>query len=251
MSLSTRVGLQWEDKQLQEPTDTYVVTSSEKYFVDIRLRKNDNYHDIPFEWAFCGVAQSVEHGSTSDKSIVSYTHDIDSRYIAARVANQENPEQFLSPDTGKFESADSNGIERETGQMLNPDSGRFESYVELWQHLNPINGSPINPHKRGQEFEIIVLSTVPGQRFIGKIIQVGNFIQGIASLVPVKGKGHLSEVLSLVRAKRGNCTEMFQITFEWGDNRHVLPINFGGKKGDIISHNDVKWTVLEQGNGGI
>jgi hypothetical protein len=250
MSLSKRVGLQWEDGDLQEHTNTYVVTSLEKHFVDIRLHKPGSSHELPFEWAFCGVAHPVEQGSRPNLSIVTYTHDIDSRYIAARVANQENPEQYLSPDTGRFKPADENGIERETGQMLNPTSGRIENYVELWQHMDPLSGEPINPHRGSDEFEITVLATVPGQGFKGKIVRVGNFIQGILSLVPMAEAKKLSQVLSLVRAMRNSQSETFEINLVWGEHTNKFPINFGAHTGEVVSHNGVKWVVLEESNHG-
>lgn len=156
MSLTKRVSIQWSDQKPSENTDTLVLTSPGKHYVDIRLRKNSTQE---IEWAFCGQTK------TSGQTTV-YTHDIDSKGQSCE-------------DSGHFEQLSSGDL-KETGSMFNSATQRVEPYIEVWRRTDP-ESSELVPRGNKVLSNVVfqVLEKKKGQDLVGKIVRVGKWIQGV------------------------------------------------------------------------
>lgn len=111
MGATRRISIAWKGAEPSEPTDTMVLTSLDKHYVDIRLDKETGN----LEWGFCGRAQSTG-------SVTAYSHEFDSR-------------GYTDSDQGNF-TVLSNGDLKEDGEMLNPATGAIEPYIEIWRPLD-------------------------------------------------------------------------------------------------------------------
>lgn len=156
MSLSKRISIQWSDNEPVENTDTLVLTSPGRHYVDIRLVKG-SAQDI--EWAFCGR-------TTSNGATTTYTHEIDSSGQSI-------------DDSGHFEQMPTDDI-KETGSMVNPESGVIEGYCEIWRRMDPRHAKLMpRGNKDLSNITYQVLEKWKGDTLVGKIVRVGSWIQGI------------------------------------------------------------------------
>lgn len=237
MSLTTRVSIQWGDNPPEEPTDTLVITSLEKHYVDIRaLAKSTNVasqKEFPFDWAFCG--QVVE----GEDNQFTYTHDIDSRCLQGT----GKPDEV---DSGNVEILP-NGDEKETGQMFNPDSGRVEQFVEVWRPLdsNKSTRTP-QPKNLASDITVIVVATVDGQNANGKLVRVGNWMQGIVEFdIPDAKNAKLADKLSLVRATATG--DIWSRSISWGNHVDKIPVTDleGHVLGETFTFGGIEWAVIE------
>lgn len=136
-SVSTRAFIQWLPDPKSEPTSTLVLTSSEKFFVDIRILLNKDEEvsgkgkgkaknptlSNKIDWAFAGRSRST----TDDKTGITSTrwiHTVDSRFLA-------NPESIVDQAEMQPEDPES-GLTLERSSMVNPATGRETEYVEGW-----------------------------------------------------------------------------------------------------------------------
>ena len=168
-SISTRAFIQWLPDPPSEPTSTLVLTSSEKFFVDIRvLRNKDEPCDTKgngeaspktikeeeeedskatlsndIDWAFAGRSQSTKDEATGIASS-RWIHTVDSRFLA-------NPESAVDQAEMLPEDPES-GITLEKGSMVNPATGKETAYVEGWRETNARN-VPDAPEDVRQLFE--------------------------------------------------------------------------------------------------
>lgn len=150
-SISTRAFIQWLPDPKTEPTSTLVLTSSEKFYVDIRvLRKRNSISgengkeklrrqtteeetaDLilskDLDWAFAGRSTSYKDESTGITDS-RWLHTVDSRFLA-------RPTAFV--DAALMEPEDpETGLTLEKGAMMNPESGHEEAYVEGWLEIEP------------------------------------------------------------------------------------------------------------------
>lgn len=235
MSLTRRVSIKWSDGPEEEPTDTLVITSLEKHYVDIRALAGSSphhqQHDFPFDWAFCG--QVVE----GEDSQFTYTHDIDSRRL------QGTGKEEI--DSGKVEVL-ANGDERETGHMFNPATDKVEPFVEVWRPLDP-NKSTLTPQPKNlaSDLVVIVVATVDGQGANGKLVRVGNWMQGIVEFENDDKNNTLAEKLSVVRA---TCTgDIWSRSISWGNHVEKIPVTDleGHVLGDTFTFGGIEWAVIE------
>lgn len=187
-SISTRVYIQWLPDPASEPTFTQVLTSSEKFFVDIRLLRPEKKKKIEQEadpeadpeeteseasspatlagtpnspskiarkidWAFAGRSESWQNAETGQTQ-ARWHHAIDSRFLS-------NPETVL--DTAEMSPEDPRtGLTLEKGTMPNPATGKQTSYVEAWRepgvlHVPEASADFIESFERGLEERGVVL----------------------------------------------------------------------------------------------
>lgn len=136
-TVSFRDYIRWGTDPPSEPTSTLVLTSPNRYFVDIRVlktalaRSRDKYIDEPhslerehLDWAIGGTSASTQRtrpdGSRVSHSV--FTHWVDSRTTHPENATDEG-DMLPQPD----------GTTLETGRMLNPVTGVESDYEELWR----------------------------------------------------------------------------------------------------------------------
>jgi hypothetical protein len=119
-NISTRAFIQWLPDPPSEPTSTEVLTSREKFFVDIRILKDSNEID----WAFAGRSESHHNGPTGTTS-TRWHHTVDSRFLA-------HPESVIDQAEMLPEDPET-GIALEKGSMVNPATGVETAYVEGWR----------------------------------------------------------------------------------------------------------------------
>lgn len=215
--ITSREGIQWNDDPISEPTDTFVL-SCNNHFVDIRSFKDQSEKQFPFDWAFHGeiIKPSDPNGETI------YTHDIDSRYIhAIATGSKEDAEKFLEVDSAASEDLP-NGDEAERGKMLNPDTLKVERFLELWRPLNSNNAPDKIPLASAgghgdESVKGLVLVTAENQKFRGKLVRVGSWVQAIVQELGVEGVTSLS-ILRTV--KSGGTWEKL---VSWGNSVETIP----------------------------
>jgi hypothetical protein len=123
-NISTRAFIQWLPDPPSEPTSTEVLTSRQKYFVDIRILKDSNEK---IDWAFAGRSGSRKNEATGNTS-TRWHHTVDSRFLA-------DPESVIDQAEMLPEDPES-GIALEKGSMVNPATGRETAYVEGWRETS-------------------------------------------------------------------------------------------------------------------
>ena len=123
-NISTRAFIQWLPDPPSEPTSTEVLTSRQKYFVDIRILKDSNEK---IDWAFAGRSESRKNEATGSTSTRWY-HTVDSRFLT-------DPESVIDQAEMLPENPES-GIALEKGSMVNPATGRETAYVEGWRETS-------------------------------------------------------------------------------------------------------------------
>lgn len=238
-SITSREGIQWNDEPISEPTRTFVLTYN-AHFVDIRalVSPSDEQEPFPFDWAFYGqvIKPADPNGETT------YTHDIDSRYINAIANGSQDADKFLEADCGSSKTLD-NGDEAETGTMLNPESMKVEKFLEIWRPLDPtVAPEKIPSHGRGKGgAHCLVLVPSPGQKFTGKLVKVGNWVQAIVKEEGVDGV----QSLSIVRAAQPADGTGFSPLISWGSSVNVVPLDYDAfDTSNEVVINGLVWTKL-------
>lgn len=125
-SISTRAFIQWLPDPPSEPTSTEVLTSRERFFVDIRILKEAGSSSLSshIDWAFAGRSESSKDEATG-KTLARWQHTIDSRFLADPESVVDQAEMLPEdPETG---------IALEKGSMVNPATGKETAYVEGWR----------------------------------------------------------------------------------------------------------------------
>ncbi|ODV79370.1 uncharacterized protein CANTADRAFT_51526, partial [Suhomyces tanzawaensis NRRL Y-17324] len=183
--ISTRVSLQWNDDAPEELTSTMAMTSRNNHFVDLRVyKKNYPYHpqqpepfiEDVFQWVMCGIEHPIE-GTGKIKFVTT----IDSSSIAPAI-KLGGPVVPGPPDIGDFSDIEGSLDRKEVGEMMSPDTGKLESYVEIWRSLDAENHTPETEVREGankDDVECKVLEVVEDETYHGKLIQLGNWLQGI------------------------------------------------------------------------
>jgi hypothetical protein len=118
-NISTRAFIQWLPDPPSEPTSTEVLTSRQKFFVDIRILKDFSKID----WAFAGRSESRKNEATGNTS-TRWHHTVDSRFIDAESVIDQAEMLPEDPESG---------IALEKGSMVNPTTGVEAAYVEGWR----------------------------------------------------------------------------------------------------------------------
>jgi hypothetical protein len=129
-NISTRAFIQWLPDPPSEPTSTEVLTSRERFFVDIRILKGEAEDNSPsplstnIDWAFAGRSESRKDDATG-RTLTTWSHTIDSRFPAHPESVVDQAEMLPEdPETG---------IALEKGSMVNPATGKETAYVEGWR----------------------------------------------------------------------------------------------------------------------
>lgn len=168
---STRLSIQWGDKEVSEDTSTWVLTASDCTFVDARI---DLKTGVP-QWLVVGTEVEIPTKEGYECSI-KFVPMLDS------LNDKENVEDFA--ECGHFKPLP-DGTRLETGSMLNPGTNEVEPYREIWRTLDPINStsdsllSDTDSGAAKQTKSIVWNLSDDSSTIIGKFIIIGKFSQGI------------------------------------------------------------------------
>ncbi|PVI06133.1 hypothetical protein DM02DRAFT_650042 [Periconia macrospinosa] len=179
-----------------EPTNTLVLTSIKKTFVDIRIFRPIQPSDPEFpntggplsrlDWAFSGTSSSVpiadpyststggSHGPDTNARTwsgpvkrASWTHWVDSRHPVG------TPEAQIPVDTGLMFPINAMQV-LEHGAAPNPQTGVMQSHEEMWTDCVIQACAP-----QTTVFSIVLRIDVPEYKVRGVVVRLGQFCQGI------------------------------------------------------------------------
>ncbi|KAI1381385.1 hypothetical protein F4677DRAFT_123864 [Hypoxylon crocopeplum] len=230
-SISIRSHIRWLPDPASEPTSTLVLTSSGRWFVDVRILKptprDDESKQLPpdrLDWAFAGTSESSqrEDGRGGKVAHSTFHHWVDSRVHAAEKVRDEG-DMFPQPD----------GTTLETGRMVNPATGAETDYQELWQDEEPVWIDEAS-------VPCVVLQLQDDSRGVrGMVIRLGQYCQGVMR----EGDDFTAE------------------RWEWRDARWTLTARVGGRSlpclaaatldpqlqpGDALDDGDYRWKVVQR-----
>ncbi|CZT42915.1 uncharacterized protein RSE6_02875 [Rhynchosporium secalis] len=178
--ISTRKFIKWGDKPAGENTDTFVLTTAGKHFVDLRiyLPTTEAEPSIPslaslpitrLEWGFAGTSSPTPAVYSSvpghETEIIKPSHTVWTHWVDNKTTDevQDEGDMYPQPD----------GTTMEYGAMVNPESGEVEKYEECWVdfEVGKVDGE--------EEFRSWVLRTEDEEGGIrGVLARVGVFVQG-------------------------------------------------------------------------
>ncbi|ODV69099.1 hypothetical protein HYPBUDRAFT_152283 [Hyphopichia burtonii NRRL Y-1933] len=188
MSFSRRVSLQWIPEQVdpEESTSTYVITSPNDEFVDIRIystkypytKEKQEAFDKVFQWGITGVEEPIEGTSR-----VNFKHEVSTTEVIESIRTGKLLEECRGePDVGDFSNIEGSEDRRETGSMVNFETGRKTDYIEIWRSLDPINHTPhkeVREPKETTDIPKVLVMEVNQVGFQGKLVRLGNWVQAL------------------------------------------------------------------------
>ncbi|KAJ8069926.1 hypothetical protein OCU04_000335 [Sclerotinia nivalis] len=181
--VSIRKYIKWGESAAKENTNTLVLTSADKHYVDIRIldpskplpnNTSDPQAISRLEWGFAGSAISTPaEFKDGDKSTLirpahtQWIHEIDNKI--RNPGPNDRDEGFMYPVRGTNEVL-------EKGAMVNPETGKLEDYEELWEDLEV----EMMEGKKSDYFMSWVLKTKGTDGEVnGMVIRIGEWIQGV------------------------------------------------------------------------
>jgi hypothetical protein len=155
---------------------TVVLTSSEKYYVDVRVLKPAENGVLPndpsdteavsqLQWAFAGTSTSTPAEIIADM-IEKPAHTVWSHWIDSDTLEEVRDEGDMYPQP--------DGTVLETGVMPNPETGLEMDYEELWEDLDT---KSVGEEK--QYVCYVLRMDEPSASARGMVIRIGEWIQGI------------------------------------------------------------------------
>ncbi|KAL9009370.1 MAG: hypothetical protein Q9173_005595 [Seirophora scorigena] len=143
----------------EELTSTIVLTSPDRFYVDIRAFKKADLSN-PIQWAFAGTSESVRE--SNGRCFSTWHHWIDSQ--------TDDP----ALDRGEMITQDDGDV-LEKGTTVDPDTGEEESYEELWTDL-PLASGSASEHSR---ICVVLRAEEVEKGMRGMVIRIGGWCQGI------------------------------------------------------------------------
>ncbi|CAN8100827.1 unnamed protein product [Discula destructiva] len=244
-TVSIRDHIRWGRDPPSEPTDTLVLTSPARYFVDIRVLKKalPSSEETPvagfpglslslslgnLDWAIGGTSASearTRHDGPSFSHSV-FTHWVDSRTRQPETATDEG-DMFPQPD----------GTTLEKGRMVNPATGDESDYEELWR-----DGEP--KHLPSVAKCTVLQLHDDAQDTRGLFVQLGQYAQGVLRVGDV-----FTAERWLWRQSDLKWERAFSIGREETQSLDDIIPTFRKDviKGDKVEARSGTWTVLEAG----
>ncbi|KAI5961615.1 NUD1 [Candida pseudojiufengensis] len=163
-------------KKLDEDADVLVLTTPGNHYVDIRIFKqyypciNNNLpFDQVFELCLAGKEVPLTENKIKFESIIN-SQSLKDSFKTGKIE--------IDDDIGEFSEY---GLDRkEIGKMKN-GKGVISPYIEIWRSLDPSKHSP-KKEVRESTTESVEFSTYELKTGLGKLIQLGNWKQGIIQL---------------------------------------------------------------------
>ncbi|KAK6459729.1 uncharacterized protein RJT20DRAFT_132847 [Scheffersomyces xylosifermentans] len=249
MVISTRVSLQWPPEAPEELSHTMAFTSPGNNYVDVRIFKDKypykqtkgaripHFEDV-FQWCLAGEEQPIPNSGK-----IRFVNHIDTLAISKSLRTGKPLE--LGEDVGDFSIIEGSEDRKETGVMVNPDTNKVQNYVEIWRSLDPIGHTPTSevrePKNEIEHIEVYALETVNSDKYLGKVLRLGNWVQGI-----LYDKSNEDVPIHVIRAFYNLQEKTWESLIEYG-NVEWFPFPFQGKLGDVvdIEGSDIQWKCIE------
>ncbi|KAI9051308.1 hypothetical protein LZ554_005409 [Drepanopeziza brunnea f. sp. 'monogermtubi'] len=175
--ISTRKFIKWGDAPAGEDTDTLVLTTAGKHFVDIRiyLPRTASEPCLPassplpisrLEWGFAGTSNPTPAAYAADGTLATPAHTVWTHWVDSRTTAETRDEGVMYPQAS--------GETMEYGAMINPASGKEETYEECWVDLDAglVDGE--------DGLQSWVLRTEDAEKGIrGVMVRVGRYAQAV------------------------------------------------------------------------
>lgn len=168
--ISTRRGIAWGLAPRSEDSSVLVLTSPQRYYVDIRFALDGEPTAAPF-WAFAGQVTYTQLPGLGDEEPVGirgeWNHPIDSM---GNTEGVDRADLFLLD----------NGDQIEVGLLENPETGKEDRFMEYWTRPKSSNAKA-STTENGEtgDSRCTVAILEEGDKTIGIAIRVGNYAQGI------------------------------------------------------------------------
>jgi hypothetical protein len=163
--ISTRRGIAWGLGPRNEDSSVIVLTSPNRYYIDVRFALVGDPTAGPF-WAFGGQVKYSGLSGLDDKPGVGirgeWNHPIDS------MGNTEGV------DRADLFTLD-NGDQIEVGLLENPETGKEDRFMEYWTSPTSTEAGVNGPND--SPYAVAVLKE--GNKLVGMAIRVGDYAQGI------------------------------------------------------------------------
>ncbi|KAK6460424.1 hypothetical protein DFJ63DRAFT_250499 [Scheffersomyces coipomensis] len=245
MVVSTRVSLQWGSEEPEELSYTMAFTSPQNHYVDIRIFKHKNPYkgdgsdsfDQVFQWLLAGIEEPIP-----DTGKINFKNYIDSQAVTRSI--KSGKPLVIGSDIGDFSDIEGSLDRKEVGAMLNPDTGVEQSYIEIWRSLDPTKLTPTNEVRESEveddTIPVFTLQVEESDDIRGKIIRLGNWVQGITF---DKSTNTFNVIRSFLNEGK------WENQIEYGDIS-LFPLEFKGKVNDKVktSNPAIVWKCLEIDN---
>ncbi|KUJ20786.1 uncharacterized protein LY89DRAFT_716106 [Mollisia scopiformis] len=174
--ISVRKYIKWGDEPRGENTNTLVLTTRSKHYIDIRIHLPLPLPNDPsdatainrLEWAFAGTCHSTPAKLSRTGELLKPAHTVWKHWVDS---NNDGKEEVK--DEGDM-YPQSDGSVLEYGEMVNPARGRRMKYEECWED--------VEARLVGVEEEfvswILICDDEEGGRK-GMLVRVGDVIQGL------------------------------------------------------------------------
>lgn len=166
-----------------EPTNTLVLTSPRKTFVDLRYLKPIDPASPPLpnhgstsrlEWGFAGTSSSVPvplAPSNPSLATIPVTHSTWRHWLDSRFAAQ--PSAAIPADEGDMYTL-SSSLTLEHGHAFHPHLDRVAGHEELWRDVDAASTDA-----SGGKVCVVLRCCDDGEGVRGVVVRVGQFCQGI------------------------------------------------------------------------
>ncbi|PBP19817.1 hypothetical protein BUE80_DR009293 [Diplocarpon rosae] len=176
-----RKYIKWGDKPAGEDTDTLVLTTSGKRFVDIRIYLPASPSEPPLpcssalplsrlEWGFAGTSlpSPAVYSSTpgNEHEISKPAHTVWTHWVDNKTTEEVKDEGDMYPQP--------NGETMEYGSMINPKTGREEKYEECWVD---IEAGTVYGEERRRSWVLKTEDQGRGAR--GMVARIGRYVQAV------------------------------------------------------------------------
>lgn len=187
-SISVRKWIRWDYQgEYGEDTDTLVLTSKKKFYVDVRISNaTDGTDKLPLpnnsddegdaidrlEWGFAGTSESTTpehepvHGGSAIMDHGLTHHTVWSHWIDSKTIDEVKDEGDMYPQA--------NGDVLEKGNMVNPETNEKMDYEEMWHDIEPVttDGS-------STRYSFVMKLDEPAKAARGMVIRIGAHIEGV------------------------------------------------------------------------
>ncbi|KAL3423689.1 HRI1 domain protein [Phlyctema vagabunda] len=193
--ISIRKSIKWGDAEAFENTNTLVLTSAGKHYVDIRVYLPTSPTDPQkLEWGFAGTSKSTPphfSGGKLDKP----GHSQWFHWVDNTTKEEIQDEGYMYP------IEDSNEV-RETGSMAHPETGEMTAYEEIWTDVEIVKVG------NQEKFVSWVMKLDDEEtKTRGMICRIGAWVQGVLKI---------GDEMSVVRYKWDEQNSQWQLDLSMG-----------------------------------
>lgn len=173
--ISTRRGIAWGLSAPDEDSSVLVLTSPERYYIDIRFALEGPATSGPF-WAFAGQVTYAALSATTDSGLAPNL----SGWGQVGLRGEWNHPIDSMGNTSGVDRADlfdlANGDQIEVGLLENPDTGKEDRFMEYWTKPDGYRAEDVS------SYTVAKLHGDKGE-LEGLAIRIGGFAQGMRTVM--------------------------------------------------------------------